>query len=153
MEPFNTILAAVDFSENSDHAFEYALTMAKKFDAHLVVLHVVSEQVDVDLRTYYGSTIPFEKLEEDVMSAAEGMMSDFCSRKLGDYENYSTITVGGQPYKEILHTAKEQQATLIVLGTHGRTGIDHMIFGSTAERVVRLSDTPVMTIRTHKSGH
>ncbi len=153
MEPFNTILAAVDFSENSDHAFDYALTMARQFNAHLIVLHVVNEQVDVDLQTYYGSTIPFEKLENNVMSAAEEMMTDFCARKLREYENYSTVTVGGMPYKEILHTAREQQANLIVLGTHGRTGLDHMLFGSTAERVVRLSEVPVMTIRTHTSGH
>lgn len=150
MQPFKTILAAVDFSENSDHAFDCALMMAKKFDAHLMVLHVVSEQVDVDLRTYYGSTIPFEKLEEDVISAAETMMTDYCARKLREYDNYSTVTIGGLPYREILRTAREQHADLIVLGTHGRTGLDHMIFGSTAERVVRLSDSPVMTIRTRK---
>jgi universal stress protein A len=75
------------------------------------------------------------------------MMEKFCQTKMGDFTTYRTVVVAGIPYEEILRKAEETGASLIVLGTHGRTGIDHLIFGSTAERVVRSAACPVLTIR------
>jgi len=75
------------------------------------------------------------------------MMAKFCSSKMGDFTNFTTSIVTGIPYEEIIRSAREAAASLIVLGTHGRTGLDHLIFGSTAERVVRGASCPVLTIR------
>ena len=145
MKPFNKILTAIDFSENSDYAFDYALTLAKQFDSELIILHVINEPVD--LRGFYVPHISFEQLEKEIEEGAEKMMAKFCSSKMGDFTNFTTSIVTGIPYEEIIRSAQETAASLIVLGTHGRTGLDHLIFGSTAERVVRGASCPVLTIR------
>jgi len=145
MKPFNKILTAIDFSENSDYAFDYALTLAKQFDSQLTILHVINEPVD--LRGFYVPHISFEQLEKEIEEGAEKMMAKFCGSKMGDFTNFTTSIVTGIPYEEIIRTAEEAATSLIVLGTHGRTGLDHLIFGSTAERVVRGASCPVLTIR------
>lgn len=145
MKEFKTILMATDFSESSDHAFAYALSMAKKFNARLLLLHVINEPID--LRGFYAPHISFEKLEEEIEEGAQKMMEKFCQTHLRDYDNYETAIIPGIPYDEVIKKAEESNAELIVLGTHGRTGLDHMLFGSTAEKVVRKSTVPVMTVR------
>lgn len=145
MNPFHKILIAVDFSENSNYAFDYALALAKQFDAELTVMHVINEPID--LRGFYVPHISFEQLEKEIEAGAAGMMEKFCQERMGDFRNYLTCLVNGIPYEEIIRKAKEIDASLIVLGTHGRTGLDHIIFGSTAERVVRNASCPVLSIR------
>lgn len=145
MKPFERILTAIDFSENSEYAFDYALTLAKRFDAELVVMHVINEPVD--LRGFYVPHISFEQLEKEIEEGAFKMMDKFCRSRVGDFTNFKTSIVSGTPYEEIIRKADETGASLIVMGTHGRRGLDHLIFGSTAERVVRSSSCPVLTIR------
>ena len=145
MKPFDTILFANDFSENSEHAFDYALTLAKQFNSRLIIIHVINEPVD--LRGFYVPHISFEKLEKEIEEGAEKMMQKFCRTKAKDFTNYETLIVAGIPYEEILKKADEEKVSLIVLGTQGRKGIDHFLFGSTAERVVRNANSPVMTVR------
>jgi nucleotide-binding universal stress UspA family protein len=74
-------------------------------------------------------------------------MEKFCRTNMHDFNNFETYVLPGIPYDEIIKKAVEFNANLIVLGTHGRTGLDHVLFGSTAEKVVRKSPIPVMTIR------
>jgi universal stress protein A len=145
MKQFEKILTAIDFSESSDFAFEYALTLARQFQAELTIMHVINEPVD--LRGFYVPHISFEQLEKEIEEGAEKMMGTFCQTKMGDFTRFATVVTAGIPYEEILRKAEEIGASLIVLGTHGRTGIDHLIFGSTAERVVRSATCPVLTIR------
>jgi len=145
MMPFNKILIAIDFSENSNYAFDYALMLARKFDAEITVLHVINEPID--LRGFYVPHISFEQLEKEIEAGADAMMEKFCQEKMEGYCNFRTSVVNGIPYEEIIRKGKEIDASLIVLGTHGRTGLDHIIFGSTAERVVRSAASPVLSIR------
>lgn len=142
---FKTILFATDFSEGSDYAFRSALSLASKFESKLVVVHVINEPVD--LRGFYVPHISFDKLEEEIEQGAQKLMEKFCRTQMKGFENYETFVLPGIPYDEIIKKAVEQNANLIVLGTHGRTGLDHVLFGSTAEKVVRKSPIPVMTIR------
>lgn len=142
---FKTILFATDFSESSDHAFRYALSLARKFDSRLVIIHVINEPVD--LRGFYVPHISFDKLEEEIEQGARKMMEKFCRTHADGYANIETHVVPGIPYDEIIKKADEVAADLVVVGTHGRTGLDHVLFGSTAEKVVRKSPIPVMTIR------
>ena len=150
MKDFTTILVAVDFSDSSDNAFQMALTMAKRFSARLLVLHVINEPVD--LRGFYVPHISFEKLEEEIEEGAKKMMESFCRRNFHDFDNYECMIVPGLPYEQIISQAEDKSADLIVLGTHGRTGLDHVLFGSTAEKVVRKSSLPVLTVRLEESS-
>jgi universal stress protein A len=145
MKPFSKILTAIDFSENAECAFDYALTLARQFNAELTIIHVINEPVD--LRGFYVPHISFEQLEKEIEESAVKMMETFCSARLGDFTNYKTAIVTGIPYEEITATAEKIDASLIVIGTHGRTGLDRILFGSTAERVVRSASCPVLTVR------
>ena len=145
MRNFSKILIAVDFSDSSVNAFQLALSMARKYSAQLMVLHVINEPVD--LRGFYVPHISFEKLEEEIEEGAQKMMESFCRRHLEDFNDYECLIVPGLPYEQIIAQASEKGADLIVMGTHGRAGLDHVLFGSTAEKVVRKSDLPVLTVR------
>jgi|GEM_PF-5117827 len=81
------------------------------------------------------------------MEDAAKMMEKFCSEQMGGFTNYKTVIARGIPYQEIVRESKEMGATLLVIGTHGYTGVQHLIFGSTAERVVRSASCPVLTVR------
>lgn len=145
MKSFQKILIATDFSDCSEEACAYALELARKFDASLSVLHVINEPVD--LRGFYVPHISFEELEKEMAQGAATMLETFCQKNLSDFNRYSSSVVTGVPYEEINRIAQEQSFDLIVIGTHGRSGLDHLIFGSTAERVVRGAPCPVLTIR------
>ncbi len=145
MKEFRNILFATDFSESSDHAFQYAISLAKNFQARLIIVHVINEPVD--LRGFYVPHISFDKLEEEIEQGAQKMMEKFCRTHVRDFDNYETFILPGIPYDEIIKKGVELAADLIVMATHGRTGLDHMLFGSTAEKVVRKSPIPVMTVR------
>lgn len=145
MQAFTKILTAIDFSENSECAFDYALMLATQFNAELTIMHVINEPVD--LRGFYVPQISFEELEKEIEESAVKMMEVFCRSRLGSFSNFKTSIVTGIPFDEIIAAADKIDASLIVLGTHGRTGLDHLLFGSTAERVVRSASCPVLTVR------
>ncbi len=145
MSPFSTVLVAVDFSDSSDNAFQMALDLAKSFSAQLIILHVINEPVD--MRGFYVPHISYERLETEIKEGAEKMMESFCHSHLDGFSDYESLIVSGLPYEEIIGRAEEKSADLIVIGTHGRTGLDHVLFGSTAEKVVRKSKIPVLTVR------
>lgn len=145
MRTFDKILFATDFSESSEHAFEYALSLAERFDSRLIILHVINEPVD--LRGFYVPHVSFENLEKEIEEGAQQMMAKFCATHIKDFSNYETTIVSGIPFEEILKRAEGDQVSFIVLGTQGRSGIDHLLFGSTAERVVRKALCPVVTVR------
>ncbi len=146
MRDIKKILVATDFSECSDEAFRYALSLARKLQARILLIHVINEPVD--LRGFYVPHLSFEKLEEEILEGARKMMDKFCRRHIQDFEDYETAIVAGIPYDVIISKSQDAGADMVVMGTHGRKGLDHMLFGSTAEKVVRRSSIPVLTIRT-----
>ena len=144
MKSFTTILAAVDFSENSDLAFDYAESLATAFNASLVVMHVIDNLV---YAPGFDMPYPFiEELDKELTESAKTMMARFCESRLAGNAKYTTIIETGTPYREIIRAAENTAASLIVLGTHGRSGLDRVVFGSTAERVVRRAPCPVLTV-------
>ena len=145
MTTIDTILFATDFSEISDHAFEYAASLASVYDSRLVIVHVVMHQTD--LREFYVPHQNFDDLDRYVEEGAQRKMAEFRKAWEVRFPNVVTHVVTGIPYEEILKKAAEESASLIVMGTHGRQGFQHFLFGSTAERVVKLSTCPVMTVR------
>ncbi len=145
MKPIHTILFATDFTENCEHAFQYALGFAKQFGSRLIIMHVINEPVD--LRGFYVPHISFESLEKEIAEGADAMMQKFCRMQMGEFTDFESCLATGVPYEEILKKAREVSASLIVMGTQGRTGLDHLLFGSTAESVFRRATCPVMTVR------
>jgi len=150
MKTFTTILAAIDFSENSDYAFDLAVTIATAFNSRLVVLHVIDNLVYT--RGFY---MPFpylddypsiNQLEKELEESAKTMMTRFCESRLAGFSNYTSSIETGTPFREIISMANKTAASLIVLGTHGRSGLDRLVFGSTAERVVRGAPCSVLTV-------
>ena len=98
MKEFKSILFATDFSESSDYAFQYAYSLSKKYNARLLVVHIINEPVD--LRGFYVPHISFEKLEEEIEEGAQKMMEKFCRTHIRDYDNFETFIVPGIPYDE-----------------------------------------------------
>lgn len=144
MPTMKTIVCAVDFSEGSPEVASYAATLAKAMGASVVCLYVAPS-----LAEYVGFSVPQASLDhvvDDVVASAEDSMTAFTT------EHFSGLAVtglvrAGYPAEEILAVAEEHHADLLVMGTHGRTGFDRMLFGSVAEKVVMAATCPVLTVK------
>lgn len=145
MEKIQKIMFPTDFSDNSNYAFDYALDLAKKFGARLYILHVIHELIDTT--GFYVPNISLDQLQNDLVKGAEEMMDRFIKEKMGDFKDYETMNIIGLPHIEVMNVAKDKGIDMIVMGTHGRTGIDRVLFGSTAEKVVKKAPCPVLTVR------
>jgi nucleotide-binding universal stress UspA family protein len=144
MMPAQCFLVPVDFSEYANQALEYAINLASKLDAHLTLLHVIPSLPlgGVDM----GVTLPYtyiQDLEAEITSAMQAYLEQVTAVGLEG----EIAVVHGVPFQEIIEIAKTQQVALIVMGTHGRTGLQHVLLGSVAEKVVRLAPCPVLVVR------
>jgi len=141
------ILLATDFSENSKWALTYALSFAKQYNAKLFILHVI-QQPSYPLGMYAEISFDaMDKFNRNVSEVTAQEMKDLSESELKGFQNFEAIIVNGIPFLEIIRTAREKEVDLIVVGTHGRTGLDHVLFGSTAEKVVRKAPCPVLSVR------
>ncbi|MGD9847478.1 MAG: universal stress protein [Desulfuromonas sp.] len=145
MKPIQTILYATDFSDSSLPACEYAVYLAQLAGARLQVLHVIGEFADKRKSRIQPETLAL--LEREVEIQAFKSMEEFCHDHIGTTVACDSEVVMGLPFQEILKQAEAIDADLIVIGSHGRTGLEHVLVGSTAERLVRRSVRPVLTIR------
>ena len=139
------VLCAVDFSEPSRAAIRYAADLARQYDAELELLHV-----------YH---VPGYAFPEGVVVAGPEVMNDLLTQIAESLEEsrrfaitsgatrVTTTSVQGTPWTEIVRRAEERGHDLIVVGTHGRTGLTHVLLGSVAEKVVRRAPCPVLTVR------
>jgi nucleotide-binding universal stress UspA family protein len=144
MKAFKNILFPIDFSECSEKVFPYALDTAQTFDAKLYLLFVAR---DISYLTIID--VPRDLLMNtvaEVAKAGEDHMVIFADKNLGDFTNYETKVVIGNPAEEILRFADEQGIDLIVMGTHGRKGLERTLMGSVADHVIKNAAVPVLTI-------
>ena len=138
------VLVPIDFSEYSDHALDYAITFASKLQARLTLLHVIES---LPVSGVDAVTLPPDYLLELEVGANRHMRS-YLERVTTVGLKGEVAVVYGTPFLVITEVAKERQVDLIIMGTHGRTGLRHLWLGSVAERVVRLAPCPVLVVRT-----
>jgi universal stress protein A len=138
-----SILVPIDFSETSKKAMQYAMRMAEQFNAKITVLSVVEPISSPDLAYY-----PLMMEADQVKQSVQAKLDSFCSQmRLPQRLLQKTIVRQGVPYAEITDAARTLKVDLIVITTHGYTGLKHVFLGSTAERVVRHAPCPVLTVR------
>jgi universal stress protein A len=139
------ILAPTDFSEYSKQAVAYAYELAQTFGAKLLLLHVVElpvYPVEVFLPSTEGTTL-FDDLERQ----AQLDLAQLLPKTQDGTGEVRCQAAAGTPYYKIIEVAGAEKVDLIVMATHGRTGLCHLVMGSVAERVVRTAPCPVLTIR------
>ncbi len=136
------ILCPVDFSETSRHAFDYALLFAQSIGAELILVHAVE---DVPLFATYADP-QMDAILQEAEKAARRELAELIADVKAENVRVRSDIIRGRVYKAILQYAEEQEADLIVMGTHGRTGLEYAFFGSVAERVIRRAHCPVLIV-------
>ncbi len=139
------VLVPTDFSEHSGPALRTAYGFAADFGAELQVLHVVEPLQSMGISNYSHDIC--RNWESSQKDAAEELMQKACSSFGGDAVRYSFKTVSGKPADAIPYVAKQDDADLIVIPTHGRTGLKRFLMGSVSEKVVRHAHCPVLTLK------
>ncbi len=138
------ILFPTDFSEGSAHAIPFVADLTKHYGAKLYVIHVI---YDVARATgWYVPHVSMDEMYRDIEANARKELEQCCREELRGYKDMEYAILKGVPHEEILKFAEENNISMIVIGSHSRKGLDRVIFGSTAERVVRNSHCPVLTV-------
>jgi len=156
------ILVPIDYSDHSYQALRWGASLAELYGAQLLLLHVLPkaiEEVSKDIPThewvpyYYegmgSGTEPFrvERIVIDLVEEARTRLYDLAAKDLRETLPVEVRAAVGKPAAEILRVAHEEAVDLIVMGTHGRTGVRHVLLGSVAEKIVRSATCPVFTVR------
>ncbi len=149
---FKIVGFCTDFSENADQAFIVASELATRFGASLEIIHVMASfSISPPVHAAY---MPFEydpNFVEEVTQAALKSIQDKYVEKLPESIPYGVSLESGYAATEILRIVEEKQIDLLVMGSHGLTGLAHVLFGSTADRVVRKAGCSVLTVRFRRS--
>lgn len=146
MIDLHRILIPTDFSKFSQIALTYASAFAEKFAAELYLLHVIQDLAVFipDMITVAPPPVPtVEQMTKAVQEAFDRIIKD---NRLDRFPIHRDVREG-TPFYEIVRYAKEQNIDLIIMGTHGHTGLTHMLLGSVTEKVVRKAPCPVLTVR------
>ena len=144
MKNFKKIICALDLSQHSALVAEYAVSMAKAFDAEIIAVYAAPA-----LTQYVGFHVPPSSIENfvgEIVAGAEKTMEEFVAEHFKGVKATGKV-VNGYAAEEILNLVESTGADLIIMGTHGRKGIDRILFGSVAEKIVKSSVVPVMTVR------
>jgi universal stress protein A len=142
------ILVPTDFSPFSRAALHYAISLGRVFGAQISLLHVVP----MDFSEGEFSLINYPFAKERLLQEAGQQLNEWLKRESQGPVRATTLVRLGPPVAEIARVAAELGADLIVLATHGHTGVSHLFLGSTAERVVRYAPCPVLTVREKETG-
>jgi nucleotide-binding universal stress UspA family protein len=141
------ILVPVDFSDVSLEAVDYAAEFGKPFRAELIVLFVVEPIHFATPADLYGPAANMSMLIEEQRRAAREQLERLSAGLKKRRIKHRALLQTGTAYQGIVDTAKRQKVDLIIMTTHGRTGLSHLVLGSVAERVVRTAACPVLTLR------
>jgi nucleotide-binding universal stress UspA family protein len=141
------ILVPVDFSPHAEHAFTYAATLAERFGAKLALLYVVDDSFATGgwSSEIYVPNVP--ELMQNLIADADRRLATLKASAAALGLKAETAVIRGRPAHAIVEHAQNGGFDLIVMGTHGRTGMSHVVMGSVAERVLRKAPCPVLTVR------
>ena len=144
----NTILCPVDFSEGSDRALAQAIEFARALQADIHLLHVFQMPTyPAPMGAAYGAdAATLLDHTRQIRNRLQERLSDLKDGTAAEGVEITTHLAEGRHYSVIVESAKKLGADLIVMGTHGRSGLSHLVLGSVAERVVRLAESPVLTV-------
>ena len=149
-----TLLVAVDFTLFSEEALIFAGKLANKLPAKILVLHVIHDPAEAP--GFYNKKMKKKKFLRSMEEAANEMMEEFLKKMKKAFPGQTPIQqampllVSGTPVTRIIEVAEKKQVSMIIVGSHGRTGLSRMLIGSKAERLVRLSPIPVIVIKPSK---
>jgi nucleotide-binding universal stress UspA family protein len=151
MMQVKTILVPCDFSAYAERAYTWAIGLAEKWGAKIILVHAA--QLFTSLG-YPESVylLDMKKMEDEILADAEKRLQEFVAKKGSSPVVVEARAVTGDPFWEICQTAEKERADLIVMGSHGRTGLAHVLLGSVAERVVRHAPCPVLVARLPKDA-
>ena len=145
METIKKILVPIDFSNYSQNLLNYSNSFAKIFGAKIFLIHVVEPIIyPVD---FSMGQIDFPATDSDIAKKAKEELQNLANTSIDENTETEVIIKSGKPFVEINETARELDIDLIIIATHGHTGVEHLLFGSTAEKVVRKAPCPVLTLR------
>ncbi|MBM2845967.1 MAG: Stress protein UspA-like protein [Bacteroidetes bacterium] len=141
----NRILVPIDFSSHSKNALKYAIPMAEQFGATLHLVYVVEPTIyPADLG--FGQVV-MPGVEDELREKGAEELKSLIAEEIGTRVKATSAVRTGKPHQEILQEAAEQKIDLIVIATHGHSGVEHILFGSTAARIMRLAKCPVLIVR------
>lgn len=147
---FRKILVPIDFSDYSKSSLKYAVNFAKKFNAGLILVYVVEPIIYPPDFSMGQIAIPTTGLEMDKRAVEE--LNKLAENEIPSDVSKKVLVKTGKPFYEIVDTAREEDADLIIISTHGHSGVEHILFGSTAEKVIRKAPCPVLTLREPLKG-
>ncbi|MBN1446688.1 MAG: universal stress protein [Bacteroidetes bacterium] len=145
MPQITRIIVPIDFSEYSKKAFRYAIDFAQTFHAELVLVYVV-EPIVYPADFSFGQ-VALPSMEHELFERGQEQLDTLIEKDVPQGIAARSVVRSGKPFVEIIDVAKEEHAELIIIATHGHSGIEHVLFGSTAEKVVRKAPCPVLSIR------
>ena len=148
MKEFKKILFPVDFSEVSSKIVPYVITMADKFDAEVHLIFVVRKLEHY--RNIFVSPVTVEDFEAEIVLGAETKMEEFVEEFFKRIFRPKTKILIGDIAEEIIKYIKAQGIDLVIIGTHGRKGMDRIIFGSVAERVIKSAPVPALSVNPYQ---
>jgi nucleotide-binding universal stress UspA family protein len=149
---YKKILFCTDFSENADYAFNFAFGIAKRDDGLLYLLHVIPGNPQEALLERFMPGNVVEQMHNVMKEDVDEKFREHYVNNMEKAINFETITKSGREAEEILKLARQEQMDIIVMGTHGSTGVEYVFFGSVAERVIRRSPFPVFIIPSRKKA-
>jgi len=151
MEPdIKKVLVPIDFSDYSKSSLKYAVNFAKHFNASLILVYVIEPIVYPPDFSMGQIAIPSPGLEMDKRANEE--LNKLAEKEIPSDVQVKKIIKTGKPFVEIIETAADEDVDLIIIATHGHSGVEHILFGSTAEKVVRKAPCPVLTLREPLKG-
>ncbi len=139
------MLLAYDGSEPSKHALEVATDLAKKIGAKIYLLYVVDVSAATELFGEYSG-----KIAEELMEKAKGILKEAVEKIREKGVEVEEIVEAGTPAEKIVEVAKKKNVYMIVMGAHGYSGIKRLLIGSVSEKVIRMSDRPVLVVKNPK---